>query len=58
MEKMVLSLAPVDYIDYNLGGLIKLLLSIILPFYDYKLNGLLAGHKIEKLVYELTGAAG
>lgn len=50
METIVLSLSPSDYIDYNFAGLIKYLCSLWLPNYNYTLNGLIIGDKIEQLV--------
>ena len=55
MEEIVISLAPRDYIDYNITGLIKYIMGLILPQYDYTLEGLIVGEKIENLVYEWTG---
>lgn len=55
MEEIVTSLAPHDYIDYNITGLIKYILGVLLPKYDYTLDGLIVGEKIERLVYEWTG---
>ena len=55
MEEIVTSLAPHDYIDYNITGLIKYVLGLLLPKYDYSLDGLIVGEKIENLVYEWTG---
>lgn len=50
METIVLGLSPSDYIDYNFAGLIKYLCSLWLPNYNYTLNGLIIGDKIEQLV--------
>jgi len=55
MEEIVTSLAPHDYIDYNITGMIKYILGLIFPKYDYTLAGLIVGEKIENLVYEWTG---
>jgi len=54
MERVVLKMKPQDYLDYNVTGMIKLLASLLFPFYNYRLNGLVLGKKIEKLVYRLT----
>ncbi len=55
MQEIVTSLTPHDYIDYNITGLIKYVLGLLLPKYDYTLDGLIVGKKIENLVYEWTG---
>lgn len=54
MEDIVCGATVKDYLDYNIKGIIKYLLNLVLPCYDYSLDGLLAGDKIEKLVYTLT----
>lgn len=54
MEQIVTALAPRDYIDYNIAGLIKYVAGLVLPNYDYTLNGLIVGDKIEQLVYNWT----
>lgn len=54
MEEIVTSLAPHDYIDYNITGLIKYILGLLLPKYNYTLDGLIVGRKIEKLVNKWT----
>ena len=50
MEDIICSLSTRDYLDYNITGIIKYLLNLVLPCYDYSLDGLLAGDKIETLV--------
>ena len=55
MEDIICSLSTRDYLDYNITGIIKYLLNLVLPCYDYSLDGLLAGDKIEKLVNGWTG---
>ncbi len=55
MEQIVTALTPRDYIDYNIAGLIKYVVGLVLPNYDYTLNGLIAGDKIEQLIYDWTG---
>ncbi|MEQ8201474.1 MAG: patatin-like phospholipase family protein [Syntrophomonadaceae bacterium] len=54
MEDIVTSLDPHDYIDYNIIGLIKYIMGLLLPKYDYNLDGLIVGDKIENLVFEWT----
>lgn len=54
MQEIVTSLTPHDYIDYNITGLIKYVLGLLLPKYDYTLDGLIVGEKIENLIYEWT----
>lgn len=54
MEELVHSAAIKDYLDYNFCGIIKYLLHMVMPSFDYSLDGILRGKKIEKLIYELT----
>lgn len=54
MEEIVLNLSPRDYIDYNIAGLLKYLLSFIFPNYHYSLDGLIVGDKIEQLIFQWT----
>lgn len=55
IEQAVAKLSPSDYLDYNIMGVIKYLLKLILPGYKYSLDGIVVGNKIEKLIYNLTG---
>lgn len=55
MEHIINRLSARDYLDYNLAGMMKYLLNIILPGYNYSLDGILSGDKIEAMVYKLTG---
>lgn len=55
MEKIVLNLKPGDYLDYNLGGICKYLLSLVLPGFKSTLDGIILGKKLEQRLYELTG---
>ncbi len=55
MEEIIVHLSAHDYIDYNIMGLVKYLLQFLLPGYHYSLDGIIAGNKIENLVYRLTG---
>lgn len=55
MEKVVLDLKPTDYLDYNIAGFCKYLLSLIIPGYKTTLDGIILGRKIEKRMYQLTG---
>jgi len=54
MQSIALKLKPSDFIDYNLIGTFKYLLSLIIPFYEAPLEGIILGDKLEKMVYELT----
>ncbi len=55
MEEIVLGLKPTDYLDYNIIGTLKYLLSLVWPGYEAPLDGVILGNKMEKLVYEYTG---
>ncbi len=55
MQEIVAKLSPADYLDYNILGTLKYLLSLVWPGYKTTLDGIMLGNKAEKLVYELTG---
>ncbi len=55
MEKMVLGLKPEDYLDYNMAGFCKYLLSLLIPGYKTTLDGIIQGRKLEKCIHKLTG---
>ena len=55
MEEIVSRLSPKDYLDYNIMGTLKYLLSLVWPGYQAALDGVVLGNKAEKMVYELTG---
>ncbi len=55
IEQIVNNLSARDYLDYNISGLAKYLLKFFMPGYNYSLDGIITGNKIEKLVYKLTG---
>lgn len=54
LERIINDLSPHDYLDYNVLGLAKYLLAFLLPGYNYSLDGIIIGNKIENLVYKLT----
>ena len=55
IEEIITRMSAHDYIDYNIMGMVKYLLQFLLPGYNYSLDGIITGNKIEKLVYRLTG---
>jgi NTE family protein len=55
IEQIIYGLSSHDYLDYNIVGLAKYLLKFLLPGYSYSLDGIVAGNKIESLIYRLTG---
>ena len=55
MQDIAAKLSPADYLDYNLLGTLKYLLSLVWPGYQASLDGIVLGNKLEKMVYELTG---
>lgn len=55
MEEIVAGLSPKDYLDYNIMGTLKYLVSLVWPGYQATLDGIVLGNKVEKLVYDLTG---
>lgn len=54
MQSIAMKLSPSDFIDYNLTGTFKYLLSFLCPFYEAPLEGIILGDKLEKMIYELT----
>jgi NTE family protein len=55
MERIALEARASDYIDYNITGALKYILSLYLPGYRASFDGILKGKKLEKMVYRLTG---
>ena len=55
IEQIISQLTPRDYLDYNIMGGLKYVLHLMFPVYNYSLDGMVAGNKIERLVYKLTG---
>ncbi len=54
IEAIVLRLKPEDYLDYNIGGFLKYIASLLVPGVKGQLNGIIKGCKLEKLMYRLT----
>lgn len=54
MEKIILGLKKGDYLDYNVSGLLKYLVSLVIPGFKCSLDGIITGNKIERLMYKLT----
>ncbi|MEN6461051.1 MAG: patatin-like phospholipase family protein [Syntrophomonas sp.] len=54
MEEIVLGLKKKDYIDYDIRGIFRYVLSLVLPGVKGHLDGIIRGCKLEKLVYQLT----
>jgi NTE family protein len=54
IEDVVTKLTPNDYLDYNIMGVLKYFLNILIPGYNYSLDGIVVGNKIEKLVCHYT----
>lgn len=54
IEALMLRLKPSDYLDYNISGLIKHILSLYFPGLDAPLEGVIKGDKISRLIYEWT----
>ncbi|NLO20979.1 MAG: hypothetical protein GX119_03130 [Syntrophomonadaceae bacterium] len=54
LETIALRLKPSDYLDYNISGFIKYMLSLFLPGVKAQLNGIIKGCKLERLVYQLS----
>lgn len=54
MQAIVSHLSPADYLDYNIMGTLKYLISLVWPTYQAPLEGIILGDKLERLVYALT----
>ena len=54
IEALALSLQPSDYLDYNISGLIKYILSCYLPGLDAPIQGIIKGDKIQHLLERWT----
>lgn len=54
MEVLSRSLQPSDYLDYNISGLVKYILSRYLPGLDAPVQGIIKGNKIQHLVEQWT----
>ncbi len=55
MEKEALALKPADYLDYNLGGLLRFLWGKITCGTPEPINGIIKGNRLERTIYRLTG---
>lgn len=55
MEKIVLQIKPNDYLDYNISGLLKYGLSLLIPGKNPTIDGLIKGNKLAELLAKLTG---
>lgn len=55
MEEIAYHISPKDYLDYNICGIGKYLLSLLIPCYHYNLEGLIKGKKLRQLIFKLTG---
>ena len=55
MEAMIKTISPRDYLDYDVIGVLQYICGFFLPAYRKELNGMMAGKKLEQLVYKLTG---
>lgn len=54
MAEMAEQLNPCDYLDYNLGGLIRYIIGLLLPGVYHPLEGVIKGRRLERLVYKWT----
>lgn len=54
MDKIAREISPQDYLDYNFCGILKYLISLLIPRYQTTVDGIISGNKIEKMMYELT----
>jgi NTE family protein len=54
MEEIILGIKKKDYIDYDIIGILKYVLSLVLPGVKRHISGIIKGCKLEKLLYQLT----
>ncbi len=54
MERIILKTKPQDYLDYNIGGLLKYGLGLLIPASKSVVNGLIKGKKLLNLMADLT----
>ncbi|HCF71345.1 MAG TPA: hypothetical protein DER33_07175 [Syntrophomonas sp.] len=54
MAMQVKQLKPCDYLDYNIGGLIKYIIGLLLPGSHWPLQGVIKGRRLERLMYKWT----
>lgn len=54
MERTILKIKPQDYLDYNIGGLLKYGLGLLIPANKSVVNGLIKGKKLLNLMADLT----
>jgi len=55
IEELSRSLQPSDYLDYNISGLVRYILSRYLPGFDTPLQGIIKGDKIQNIIHKWTG---
>lgn len=51
---LVKQIHPRDYLDYNVSGLIKYIIGLLLPGLHYPLEGVVKGRRLERLVHKWT----
>lgn len=54
MARLVKQLHPQDYLDYNITGLIKYVIGLLLPGSHWPLQGVIKGRRLERLIYKWT----
>lgn len=54
MERTILKIKPQDYLDYNIGGLLKYGLGLLIPANKSVVNGLIKGKKLLNIMADLT----
>ena len=54
MERTILKIKPQDYLDYNIGGLLKYGLGLLIPASKSVVDGLIKGKKLLNLMADLT----
>lgn len=54
MERIILKTKPQDYLDYNIGGLLKYGLGLLIPASKSVVDGLIKGKKLLNLMADLT----
>ena len=54
MAELLEETRPSDYLDYNVGGLIRYAAGLFLPGSHYPLQGIIKGRRLERLLYKWT----
>lgn len=54
MAEHIMKLTPRDYLDYNISGLIKYVISLFVPGDQHPMDGIIKGQRLEDLIFQWT----